>query len=94
MSDKKITIVGDDMLETRLRKNSEKLNISISELIDRYIRRALYHEYFYKPKPITWEEWKERSKRNVEKDKKRGIQPCDNTGMDEIFIRMAYPDEK
>ena len=94
MSDKKITIVGDDMLETRLRKNSEKLNISISELIDHYIRRALYHEYLYEPKPLTREELLKLSRKNVEKDRKRGIQPCDNRGMDDIFVKMAYPDEK
>ena len=94
MSEKKITITGDDMLETQLRKNSEKLNISVNELIDRYIKRAIYREFFYVHKPLTWEEWKERSRKNVEKDKKRGIQPCDNTGMDDIFIKIAYSDEK
>lgn len=94
MSNKKITIVGDDMLETQLRENSKKLNISVSELIEHYIKRALYHEYLYEPKPLTREELIRLSKKNVEKDKKRGILPCDNSGIDDIFVEMAYSDEK
>ena len=65
MSEKKITITGDDMLETRLKKNSKRLNISICELIDHYIRRALYHEYLYEPKPLTREELTELSKKKT-----------------------------
>ena len=35
MSDNEI-IIGDEMIEAKLREKSNKLNISIDELIDRY----------------------------------------------------------
>ena len=74
MSEKTIKI-GDDMIETQLKEKSAQLNISIGELIDRYIRRGLYSDDYYEPKPLTEEELLEISKKEIERDKKKGIFP-------------------
>ena len=63
-------------METRLKENSEKLNISVDELIDRYIRRGVYSDYFYLKRPkLSLDELKEMSKRDVERDRRNGIFP-------------------
>ena len=73
---KKENIQCDKMMETRLKENSEKLNISIDELIDRYIRRGVYSDYFYWKRPkLSLDELKEMSKRDAERDRKNGIFP-------------------
>ena len=58
MAEKQI-VIGDKMIEDRLRKNSKKLNISIDELIDRYIRRGLYSDDYYKQPKLCKEKLKE-----------------------------------
>ncbi|WP_407421515.1 hypothetical protein [Methanobrevibacter sp.] len=58
MSDKKI-IFGDEMIENQLKENSEKLNISVEELVDRYIRRGLYTDDYYKQPKLSKEKLKE-----------------------------------
>ena len=72
MSDKK-TVIGDEMIETQLKKYSSKLNISVDELIERYIRRELYYDDYYEPPKYTLEELIERGKKDVEWDRKHGI---------------------
>ncbi|SDA62351.1 hypothetical protein [Methanobrevibacter millerae] len=75
MSDKK-TIISDKMLETQLKEVANELNISLDELINHYIRRGLYVDYgYYEPKQLSEEELLEKSRKEVEKDKKRGILP-------------------
>lgn len=75
MSDK-YNIQCDNMMETRLKENSKKLNISVFDLIDMYIRRELCvdNNYLKKPK-LSFEQLKEISKRDVERDMKNGIFP-------------------
>lgn len=68
-------MIGDEMIETQLKEKSKKLNISISELISRYIKRGLYMDDYYEPPKLSREELLEISRKEVEKDKKRGIQP-------------------
>ena len=46
MNDKK-TVIGDEMIENRLKEKSRKLGISLDELIVRYIKRGLYKDKFY-----------------------------------------------
>ena len=46
MSGKK-TVIGDKMIETQLNEYSKKLNISVDELIERYIKRGLYRDNHY-----------------------------------------------
>lgn len=58
MTEKQI-IIGDKMIEDRLKENSNKLNISIEELIDRYIRRGLYSDDYYKQPKLSKEKLKE-----------------------------------
>ena len=58
MSDKKI-IFGDEMIENQLKENSEKLNISVEELVDRYIRRGLYTDDYYRQPKLSKEKLKE-----------------------------------
>lgn len=58
MTEKQI-IIGDKMIEDRLKENSNKLNISIEELIDRYIRRGLYSDDYYKQQKLSKEKLKE-----------------------------------
>ena len=75
MPDKK-RIFGDyKMVERQLKEKSNILNISVDELIDRYIRRKIFFDYFYTPPKRTKEELVEMAKKAVEEDKKRGIFP-------------------
>ena len=74
MSDKK-TVISDKMLEAKLKEKSGILGITVDELINRHIRREIYLDDFYVPRKLTREELTEISKRDIEKDKKRGIFP-------------------
>lgn len=74
MSDNEI-IIGDEMIEAKLREKSNKLNISIDELIDRYIRRGLFCDDYYVPPKYTREEMLERGRKAVERDRKNGYPP-------------------
>jgi len=75
MSGKKTIIIGDDMIENRLKEKSIKLGISVDELIDRYIRRGLYSDDYYESPQLTMEELLEMSKKDVKKDMENGIPP-------------------
>ena len=55
MSGKK-TVIGDEMIETQLNEYSKKLNISVDELIERYIKRGLYSDNHYLERKVTLEE--------------------------------------
>jgi hypothetical protein len=74
MSDNE-TVIGDEMIEMKLKEISDKLNISSDELIDRYIRRGLFMDDHYEPPEYTREELIERGRKAVEKDIKNGIPP-------------------
>ena len=74
MSDKKIEI-GDKMVESQLYDKSDILNVSICELIERYIMRGLFNEDYYEPPKRTREELVEMTKKAIKKDKKRGFPP-------------------
>lgn len=75
MSDKK-TVIGDEMIEAQLKEKSAILNISVEELIDRYIRRELYTDDYYAPRKLTRKELLEMSKRDVKRDMENGIPPA------------------
>lgn len=63
-------------METRLKEYSEKLNISVDELIDRYIRQEIAVDTNCFIKPImSLEKLKEISKKEAERDRKNGIFP-------------------
>ena len=68
-------ISGDNMVMTKLEENSSKLNISVKELINQYIKLGLYEDYFYNPEPITEEEFIKILDRNAKKDRENGIPP-------------------
>ena len=73
MSDKK-TVIGDKMIEAQLEENAKKLNISVEELIERYIKREIHSDYYFDKRPApTREELDEIHRRNVELDRKRGV---------------------
>ena len=72
MSDEK-TVIGDEMIEAQLKKYSSKLNISVDELIDMYIRRGLFCDDYYEPPKYTREELMEMGRKAVERDRKNGI---------------------
>ena len=72
MSDKK-TVICDEMIDAQLKEKSDILNISVEELIDRYLRRELFTDNYFKPPEYTMEELLEMSRKAVEKDKKNGI---------------------
>ena len=74
MSDNEI-IIGDEIIEAKLGEKSNKLNISIDELIDRYIRRGLFCDDYYVPPKYTREEMLERGRKAVERDRKNGYPP-------------------
>lgn len=70
------TLIGDKMIETQLIEKSNKLNISLDELIERYIRIGLFiDEGLYEPPVYSREELDEMAKKRIEEDKKRGIMP-------------------
>lgn len=71
----KKTIIGDKMIEAQLKEKSDRLNISIYELIDRYIRRGLFTDDYYEPPQLTREELLEISRKELQKDIKNGIPP-------------------
>lgn len=73
MSDMKI-VIGDEMILAQLEENSKKLNISVDELIDRYIRLGLYTDDYYGPPKLSKEELMELSRVDIE-DLKNGIPP-------------------
>ena len=83
MADKK-TIIGDKMVYARLKERSNWLNISVDELIDRYIRRGLFSDDYYEPPKLTMEELLEISRKDVEKDIENGIPPQKNNF--DIFV--------
>ena len=80
------TVIGDAKIEAQLKEKSSKLNISVDELIDRYIRRELYSDDFYEAKPHSQEELIEISKKEIQKDKKKGIMPKNNDF--DVFVGM------
>lgn len=67
--------IGDKMTETKLIEKSNALNISIGVLIDRYIRRGLFIDDYYEPRKLTREELLEISRKELEKDIKKGYPP-------------------
>ena len=72
MSDKK-TVICDEMIDAQLKEKSDILNISVEELIDRYLRRELFTDNYFKPPEYTMDELLEMSRKAVEKDRKNGI---------------------
>lgn len=52
MSDKK-TVIGDEMVNAKLKAISKKLNISIDDLINQYIKRGLYGDLYYEDTPLS-----------------------------------------
>ena len=63
------------MIDTQLKEKSEKLNISVDELVERYIKRGLFTDDYYKPPKLSREELMEISKKEIERDRKKGILP-------------------
>ena len=68
-------MICDEEVESHLKERSESLDITIEELIERYLRRELFTDDYYEPPEYTLEELYERSKKYVEMDRKRGIFP-------------------
>lgn len=52
MSDKK-SVIGDEMVNAKLKAISKKLNISIDDLINQYIKRGLYRDLYYEDTPLS-----------------------------------------
>lgn len=69
----KIKILVDENMETRIMENALKLNISVVDLIDRYVRRELYMDDYYKRPQLSKDEIIEILKKDAENDKKNGI---------------------
>ena len=46
MSDKK-TVICDEKIDAQLKEKSDILNISVEELIDRYLRRELFTDNYF-----------------------------------------------
>lgn len=67
--------IGDEMIEVQLTEKSRLLNLSINNLITRYIMRGLFIDDYYEPPVRSEEELMELGRKAVEKDKKRGIPP-------------------
>ena len=63
------------MIEEKLNKIANKLDITIDELIDQYLRMGLYADDYYIAPKFTKEELNEMAKKEVERDIKNGIPP-------------------
>ena len=74
-----IIVRSDESMEKELEEKSALLNISVDDLIDRYIRREMYREDFYVSPKRTLEELLEISRQEAEKDKKKGIYAKERT---------------
>ena len=85
MSDKERKLC-DAVIENKLLEKSNILNISFEELTTRYIKWGLFMDDYYVPRQLTREELIEMSKRDVERDKKRGILPKKHNF--DVFIGM------
>ena len=66
---------SDSKVMTNLEENAGKLNISVKELINQYIKLGLYEDYFYEPEPMTEEKLIKILDRNAKKDRANGIPP-------------------
>lgn len=66
---------GDEMVEVQIQEKSSMLNLSLNNLITRYIMRGLFIDDYYEPPVHSKEELREMFRKAVEKDKKRGIPP-------------------
>ncbi len=91
MSDKK-TVIGDEMIESQLKENSNRLNISVDELIERYIRRGLYRDDYYKPPKMSQKKLLDLFNLDEEPSKKRKNHPK-KSSMDSIIDIYVFPDE-
>ena len=80
------------MIEAQLKENSNRLNISIDELIERYIKRGLYRDDYYKPQKMSKEKLLELFNLDEEPSKKRENHPK-KSSMDSIIDIYVYPDE-
>lgn len=89
MSNEEI-IIGDKMIEARLKKKSNKLNISLDSLIERYIKIGLFMDDFYEPPQLTSEEVRELIRKDAERDRKRGIPPRKHNH--DVFIGILNKD--
>ena len=69
------TEIGNNMIEAQLLEKSDKLGISMDELIERYIKMGLYIDDYYEPPELTREEAIESIKKDAEEDRKNGIPP-------------------
>ena len=83
---------GDNMVMTKLKENSSKLNISVDELINQYLKLGLYEDDYYEPEPITKEDFIEILIKNREKDEKRGIPPMEHNFDDMVGLFNKYED--
>lgn len=72
MSEKK-TLIGDEMVETQLIEKSKRLNISVDDLIERYIRRGLYSDDYYTQPQLSKEEIDAIFEQNLQRDRKNRI---------------------
>ena len=92
MSGKK-TVIGDEMINAQLKANSEKLNISIDELIEWYVRRGLFTDDYWEPPEITIEELRKINKIELEREKKMGLKPPKKHRFDVFVNRWSEDDE-
>lgn len=91
MSDKK-TIIGDEMVNSQLIANSNKLNISVDDLIERYVRRGLFVDDYYEPPQITIEELSKINKIELERERKMGLKPPKKHRFDVFVNRWSKSD--
>lgn len=88
MSDKK-TVIGDEMINSQLLANSNKLNISVDDLIERYVRRGLFVDDCYEPPEITIDELRKINKIELERERKMGLKPPKKHRFDGLINLMS-----
>ena len=49
------TLTGDEKTDLKLEKYSIKLNISVDDLIERYVKRGLYMDDYYRQPKLSKE---------------------------------------
>ena len=81
------------MIDVQLAEKSRILNISVDDLIDRYIRRGLFCDDYYEPPKLTRKEVIEIFRKDVEKDIKRGIIPTQKRDFSVFINRWSNCDD-
>ena len=83
---------SDSKVMSKLEENAGKINISVEELIDQYIKLGLYEDDYYEPRSLTKEEIREVLRKDDERDRKMGVPPMKHNFDEIVGLFNRYED--